>query len=281
MTPGGLITQFAPQTGLVDLVSGPDGAFWSVGYYSLVRMTTNGVISNFPYPKGLYLTLIASGPDGNLWFAANEQIGDTSMYRTTIGRVTTSGVFTTLPDALPSGAGIGEIAVGQDGNLWFTDCSLDRIGRITPSGIVTEFSAGMTAKSCPRNIVAGPDGNLWFTEASLSSYLGTPPPYTPGGIANRNVIGRITPAGVITEFGEETPYSAGLTAITLGPDGNLWFTEGSGNRVGRITPTGVITEFKLTGLADYAGLSSITTGPDKKLWFTEKNANKIGSFTPP
>src|SRR5262249_52870363 len=74
---------------------------------------------------------------------------------------------------------------------------------------------------------ARPDGNLWFTEPRPSR------------------IGRITPAGVITEF------SAGLTpgfqprGITAGPDGNLWFTEqfGLSGRVGRITPAGVITEF--------------------------------------
>jgi hypothetical protein len=31
--------------------------------------------------------------------------------------------------------------------------------------------------------------------------------------------------------------------IAPGPDGNLWFTEASGNQTGRITPVGTITEF--------------------------------------
>ena len=126
----------------------------------------------------------------------------------------------------------------------------DRIGRITPAGVVTEFSAGITPGSgavghhgrprrqplvhggrrrpdradhaggrrhrvlgrhhrraaVPYGIAAGPDGNLWFTE-----YDG-------------DRIGRITPAGVVTEF------SAGITRTATdrdhgGPDGNLWFTE--------------------------------------------------------
>lgn len=85
----------------------------------------------------------------------------------------------------------------------------------------------------------------------------------------------------MTEFGEKTLYGSGLTVITVGPDGNLWFTEEARNRVGRITPIGEITEFKLTVLADAAGLSSITAGADKKLWFTEKNNNKIGNFVVP
>jgi virginiamycin B lyase len=30
--------------------------------------------------------------------------------------------------------------------------------------------------------------------------------------------------------------NAGLQDIVAGPDGNLWFTEGGGNKIGRITP---------------------------------------------
>src|SRR5439155_958422 len=71
----------------------------------------------------------------------------------------------------------------------------------------------------PRAITAGPDGNLWFTE-----YYG-------------NRIGRVTPAGVITEFPPlSSPTSlGGPDSITVGPDGNLWFTEDSGNKIGRIS----------------------------------------------
>ena len=65
--------------------------------------------------------------------------------------------------------------------------------------------------------MAGPDGNLWFTEDA------------------GNNIGRITPAGEITEFPLPTPGS-GPAGITVGPDGNLWFTEQIGNKIGRINP---------------------------------------------
>src|SRR5438105_15841366 len=47
--------------------------------------------------------------------------------------------------------------------------------------VVTEFT-GLTAGSQPTGIVQGADGNLWFTEFS------------------NNALGRITPAGVLTEF---------------------------------------------------------------------------------
>jgi virginiamycin B lyase len=94
-------------------------------------------------------------------------------------------------------------------------------------------------------IARGPDGNLWFTEPD----------------ANR--IGRITPAGIVTEFSVPTPN--GLPgAITAGPDGNLWFTEDRGQRIGRISPSGIITEFSLLA-GDLP--TEITAGPDGNLWF--------------
>jgi virginiamycin B lyase len=60
---------------------------------------------------------------------------------------------------------------------------------------------------------------LWFTEH------------------NGNKIGRITTAGVITEFPIPT---AGSTpwGITAGPDGALWFAESNANKIGRITTAG-------------------------------------------
>ena len=167
----------------------------------------------------------------------------------------------------------GAIAAGADGNLWFTEHIGNRIGRITPRGAVTEFPVGPATGVGPGDIAAGPDGNLWFTgpasdgepdrahhpdrrrhrfSAGISarpSPPGSPPARTatsgsPSTATNR--IGRITPAGVVTEF------SAGITgnisgAITAGPDGNLWFTESAGasgsDRIGRITPAGAVTEF--------------------------------------
>ena len=59
-------------------------------------------------------------------------------------------------------------------------------------------------------------------------------------------------AQTITEFPIPTAgsYPGGITA---GPDGNLWFAEGTAQKIGRITTAGVVTEFPIpTG---YPGLS--------------------------
>jgi streptogramin lyase len=109
-------------------------------------------------------------------------------------------------------------------------------------------------------IAPGRDGNLWFTEPE----------------ANR--IGRITPAGVVTEFHVPTPNSL-PGGITAGPGGNLWFTEDQGQRIGQISPSGTITEFPLPA-GDLP--SEITAGPDGNVWFTASNngSAKIGRLTP-
>jgi serine/threonine protein kinase/streptogramin lyase len=84
-------------------------------------------------------------------------------------------------------------------------------------------------------------------------------------------------AGNVTEFALPASYGDPL-AITAGPDGNLWFTEYTGNKIGRITPSGIITEFPSP--TPNSNLREIHTGPDGNLWFTEQSGNKIGRITP-
>src|SRR5437667_141192 len=161
------------------------------------------------------------------------------------------------------------IIAGRDGNLWFTERFGNKIGRIAPtSGLITEFCQVLTAGNpsgitgSPRGITVGPDGNIWFAEVS-------------------GVIGRITSAGVITEFASDLIRDSGPFAITAGRDGNLWFTEFFGNRIAQITPAGVVTEFPpLPNPAPLNGPRAITAGPDGNLWFTEYYGNRIGRVTP-
>ena len=122
--------------------------------------------------------------------------------------------------------------------------------------VITEFDVP-TAHSGLSAITRGPDGNFWFTEAE------------------GNRIGRITPAGVVTEFPLRTAGSP--VGIAAGPDGNLWFAEFVSGAIGRISPSGNITEFPLP--QSNSGPFSIAAGPDGNLWFTEKNTGRIGRIT--
>jgi streptogramin lyase len=66
-------------------------------------------------------------------------------------------------------------------------------------------------------------------------------------------------------------------AITMGADGNFWFTLSNSNEVARITPHGKIAYFVTPTLSNPA---FITQGPDGNIWFGEGSTGKIASVTP-
>ena len=57
--------------------------------------------------------------------------------------------------------------------------------------------------------------------------------------------------------------------ITLGPDGNMWFTEAAANQIGRIDLKGNITEFVVP--QPLSSPVDIVAGADGALWFTEES----------
>jgi streptogramin lyase len=211
--------------------------------------------------------------------------------------------ITEFPLPVPNSSPLG-IAVGSDGNLWFTEVAGSRFGRVTPAGAVTDFStgSGISTNSQPWSIAPGPDGNVWFAEVNrvgrIFPSLATATEFSVGispgagirGVAGGpdgnvwftedggNRIGRITPAGTVTEFSAGISAGSRPQAIVAGPDGNLWFTEMDGNRIGRITPAGTVTEFP-GGITPNSRPSGITAGPDGNLWFTELAGNRIGRST--
>jgi virginiamycin B lyase len=71
-----------------------------------------------------------------------------------------------------------------------------------------------------------------------------------------------------------------VQGITRGPDGNVWFTEYSGQRIGRVTPDGAITEFPIGRPSYGRGAEDIVAGPDGNLWFAEIEGDSIGRITP-
>ena len=85
------------------------------------------------------------------------------------------------------------------------------------------------------------------------------------------------PVNTITNFSVLTANSS-LVGMAQGSDGNVWFTEQTGNKIGVITPAGVTTEFTVP--TPTSTPTDITKGPDGNMWFVENTGNKIGSITP-
>jgi len=105
----------------------------------------------------------------------------------------------------------------------------------------------------PERLAAGADGAIWLR---IRQAIGS---------------GGWTPVGAQAYVPLRTANS-GPAGITLGPDGNLWFTEHAANRIGRITPLGTVTEFALPHAGGPAG---IATGPDGNLYIAENSGDRI------
>ena len=283
---------------VVGITAGPDGNLWFTepGDNMIGQITPAGVITKFPsglqngYMPGTYPPLVIRsllgpsiilGPDGNLWINGY----DGALQAPEVGRITATGVSTWFPVD-------GDLtAVGPEGNLWGS--SPGGILRMTPAGAATTFSNGLAPGYRVGDLAAGPDGNLWFTAIQ---------PRT-GGMG---LVGRITPAGVITEF-RPRPHGLPLD-IVAGADGNLWFNEGRSGlapgekpplpsdipagAIARITPSGTITEFPLRppatcprGELSLCVPVHITRGADGDIWFTANTgippySCRIGRITP-
>jgi len=288
------------------ITAGPDGNLWFTEFYDNVvgRITAKGTSTLFRLNTMNSATYITNGSDGALWLTLLNDVGGSTTNQ--IGRLTTSGKLTTF--TVPKASYIWDITTGPGGNLYFTD-GASRVWRVTTTGHFTAFPFTDSTNGYPYQITTGPDGNLWFTDrAGLIVKMTTAGKFTTFNVPRSNgatdditagpdgnlwftldgtdsssKIGRITPAGVITEFSFPSPENNDylyLSGITKGPDGNLWFTyqdfTTNANAIGRITTGGTIT-LTPTPTAN-SGPTDITSGPDGNLWFTEAVGN-IGRIT--
>src|SRR5262249_8463012 len=106
-----------------------------------------------------------------------------------------------------------------------------------------------------------PDNNLWFA-VSLGHAIG--------------VLNASTHA--VTEY--TLPALASPKNITVGPDGNLWFTDPGTNSVGMITTGGQFTEYNLNGGWIVADPEGIVSDPQThSLWITEDFYGYIGEIS--
>jgi virginiamycin B lyase len=231
ITTSGVITEYSiPCCGIpLSIAAGPDGALWftEAGSNRIGHITTAGVVTEFSLPNPDARSAgIAAGPDGSLWFTEPVEYTDTDGFvvclgTQTIGRITTIGVVTEY--ALPymgistwaACGDVGSIVAGPDGALWFNTAGNTAIGRITTDGVFTEHPIpGGHPYRVSTYITAGPDGALWF------------PVFSNNGPRGAVILGRITTAGIITQYITQysVPFGTGNSQITNGPDGALWFT---------------------------------------------------------
>ena len=206
------------------LVTGPDGNVWftnfagdSVNSYDPATQE----LLFYGLPVGDNPTRITVGPDGEIWFAETGPTeGDPNdVGPTAIAEITTDGLGSLNAYALPvADSDPTGVALGPDGNVWFTENATADVRNVTAEGLVSSPAAASTSSAMPTGIVNGPDGNLWYAETGADK------------------IARLTPAGVLTEF----PVTAGSEPVDLvvGNDGELYFTEWLSGKIGKMEMVG-------------------------------------------
>lgn len=198
---------------------GPDGNFWVDAFFSNIqRITPGGQVTEFDYTGSGSGQILSY--NGGLYFSSGSSIRN----------ISTSGTFGTAV-AVPSGGTVEAIAVGPDGNLWFTEqvsansTTTNYYGYMTPGGTVKEFPSSIGPVN---GIAAGSDGNIYFRAAD----------YLVGVDTSGTIVAEQNLGGGNTTDGKEL--------IRAGS--NLWFNESQNDRIGVAyiggstpTPTGTGT----------------------------------------
>src|SRR5215204_7395311 len=201
------------------------------------------------------------------------------MYRyvtVTYRRKGEEGSFMTGRVLMPAATREGEVLVGRDRSHVFRLIALGiaivaalavalgatlSAAQAAPVGTLKQFRVP-TADSEPLSITNGSDGNRWFVEANLDSVLESP------------AIGRITPAGDITEFPVNCSFCS-LSDIVQGPDGILYFTSND-PILGRITTSGEFLEPIPMPDSDVLAGDLAVDGND--IWITDFNNDSLWRY---
>ncbi|MDX6624819.1 MAG: virginiamycin lyase [Solirubrobacterales bacterium] len=207
---GGGVDEFrlTPGARPTGIAAGPDGALWIAekGLARIVRMAPSGAITDtFALPDRASLPhAIVLGPDDALWFS--DESGPT------IGRITTAGAIEEFP--VPGDGGTRELALGADGNFWFTTGYA--IGSISPAGVAGEPACVTSACDLPvTGLAKGGDGALWFATGNRTLNAGRDGTQVPA-VSESGFLGRFSPPPVRVRLGKRaTRVDDGLTTIAL------------------------------------------------------------------
>ncbi|MGW0883139.1 Vgb family protein [Streptomyces sp. NPDC002671] len=197
-------------------------------------------------------------PDGTVW-VAETSLGFLASISTS-GRITQHRLADALhaPSLDPS-----YLAIASDGSVWFT-CPLN-VGRVAPDGRVSLFDRPPVVYGIPDVIITGTNGSIWY---GSTSFRGSQLIHITSSLSAT----RVSVPSV------QNPL--GITGLTQGPGGRLWFTESSNSNdpdeVGYADSSGHTKVWPLP--TDVTPVGAIVPGPDGALWFAETNG--IGRITP-
>jgi virginiamycin B lyase len=212
---------------------GADGkTIWFTGKKTntVGKINPDGSVEHFELPTvGAVPIYISAGPDGNMW--CTELVGNM------IARITPKGEVTEFKIPTYNSRPIA-IIPGPDGkSMWFSEEAGNKVARIDLEGKITEFRVPLPQANV---ILAGlafdSEGNLW-TQSYVDIH--NPLPEGPDHIVKLDKAINTAAAGDLSRipiaYYEVSTHQTVMHRITLGPDGNMWFTELGTDKLGRVT----------------------------------------------
>jgi uncharacterized repeat protein (TIGR03803 family) len=234
------LTNGSPNAGLVQ---GSDGNFYGTtsgdgsSWGSVFKVTTNGALTTLisfgGTNGGVPYAGLTVGNDGN-YYGTTMEGGD--FQHGTVFKITTNGIFTTLFsfNVTNGTSPYGGLTLGNDGNFYGTTytggsclwCNFGTVFQVTTNGTLTSlhsFEITINGINPLAGLTPGCDGNFYGTTV----YGGT---VTSGVVSGNGTIFSVTTNGTLTKLFSFT-YTNGSNpriGMTLGNDGNLYGTTGSG-----------------------------------------------------
>jgi virginiamycin B lyase len=240
-------------------------------------------LNEYPISSTSAPTGIVVGPDNNIWFVDGASVGTVNVATKTIApevpvgsaaaiasyagslwingyghlvQMSTAGAilndFTETTATSPN----QQMAIGPDGNFWFTETQAQKVAKVSLTGTATEYP--VDGKVYPVGMTSAA-GNLWFTGcvgqkiASIST-AGTQKQYV---VPN-------------TPYGQPAPFF-----MVTGPDGNLWFTSCGGGTISRMSvPAGgalkpSVFRAPSTSSLGRGQLWGLAAGPNADMWMAD------------
>lgn len=290
---------FYPPAVTTPLVLGRDGNLWfgvSMAIHvgatpdtttkaeELAHITPTGTISaesltGLPPGASYWMNLtLTIGPDGNFWTQMDHSDNTAPLPTHRIVRISPAGGVRLYSIPLAGASAYGFMP-GADGNIWFVELpdatGPHRVARITSAGQISEYAPSDPQLQVGPVIVKNGD-SIWFVAQATSC------PGSSGCHITRSQLGRVSPAGAVTEY--SVPSDSVVTQLYNGPDGNLYYVGLSdalkygNNRLGRVTPGGQVVEYTVP--TQHQSAFTLVAGPSNTLWLTgSPQAGQPGTST--
>lgn len=205
--------------------------------------------------------------------------------------------------AVPAGSHPHDVAVAEDGTVWYTAQNSGELGLLDPAtGATTEIPLGDGSR--PHGVIVSPDGAPWITDGGLNAIVRVDPSTSevrsfplPADAPDANlntavfdeegtlwftgqsgVYGRVNADdGDVEVF--DAPRGPGPYGITVTPGGDVYYASLAGSHVGQVdTATGEATV--LEPPTGGQGTRRVWSDSKGRIWSSQWNAGQVAVYDP-